>query len=55
MLRGDTFNPTLVEEGKNPPKNKISGKKKGGLSCKHEESILREVCEIAAARGYDIK
>ena len=30
MLRGDTFNPTLVEEGKNPPKNKISGKREEG-------------------------
>ena len=45
----------FLQDTANKLKNKISGKKKGGLSCKHEESILREVCEIAAARGYDIK
>jgi hypothetical protein len=41
VLRGDTFNPTLVEEGKNPPKNKISGKREEGKICEKEGDIRK--------------
>lgn len=34
---------------------KIRGRREGGLPVSREEEILREICEMAAARGYTIK
>ncbi len=36
-------------------KRKLEGMKKGGLSTEREEELLREIREIAAARGYFIE